>query len=229
MIQNSVSRGKSETVAIHWFRKGIRLHDSPALREACQSRTLYPVYILDPFFAKTNIIGINRYGFLLDSLHDLDSNLRKMGSRLYVIRGKPEDELPMIAQSWGVNLVTFESDVEPYAKIRDQKVTEILNRNGVTVQSFCSHTLHDPHAYKLRNNNEIPGSYGSFCKLFDRMLPELRSEVPDISTEDIPSIVNEDVYNDPQYNIPSLEEMGFIGKRSLKYPGKTDLARVNES
>ena len=32
--------------AIHWFRKGLRLHDNPALLEAIkQSENIYPVFI----------------------------------------------------------------------------------------------------------------------------------------------------------------------------------------
>ena len=28
--------------AIHWFRKGLRLHDNPALLEACKAGHVYP-------------------------------------------------------------------------------------------------------------------------------------------------------------------------------------------
>ncbi|GAB5356970.1 hypothetical protein AAMO2058_000333700 [Amorphochlora amoebiformis] len=43
----------SKTVAIHWFRKGLRIHDNPALMDACKGALLmYPLFILDPYFAK---------------------------------------------------------------------------------------------------------------------------------------------------------------------------------
>lgn len=39
-----------EMAAIHWFRKGLRVHDNPALMAACRGSTnLYPVFILDPW------------------------------------------------------------------------------------------------------------------------------------------------------------------------------------
>ncbi|KAL8222012.1 UNVERIFIED_CONTAM: Cryptochrome-1 [Gekko kuhli] len=48
--------------AVHWFRKGLRLHDNPALRECIQGAdTVRCVYILDPWFAGSSNVGINRW------------------------------------------------------------------------------------------------------------------------------------------------------------------------
>ena len=34
-----------------WFRKGLRLHDNPALIEACKdAEAVFPCFILDPYF-----------------------------------------------------------------------------------------------------------------------------------------------------------------------------------
>jgi cryptochrome len=64
---------KKHSAAIHWFRKGLRLHDNPSLLEACTtSTTVYPIFIIDPWFAKPDKVGINRYAFLLEALADLD-------------------------------------------------------------------------------------------------------------------------------------------------------------
>lgn len=69
----SMSAVKKHKVAMHWFRKGLRLHDNPSLLEACtSSSTVYPIFIIDPWFAKPDKVGINRYSFLLESLKDLD-------------------------------------------------------------------------------------------------------------------------------------------------------------
>ena len=52
-----------------WFRKGLRLHDNPALLAAIQGAAhLYPVFVLDPWFLKPERVGVNRLSFLLDSL-----------------------------------------------------------------------------------------------------------------------------------------------------------------
>ncbi|GBP87171.1 Cryptochrome-1 [Eumeta japonica] len=47
---------------VHWFRKGLRLHDNPALREglagACTFRC---IFIIDPWFASSSNVGINKW------------------------------------------------------------------------------------------------------------------------------------------------------------------------
>ena len=52
---------------VHWFRKGLRLHDNPALlaaveRAAKDGLLVRPVYILDPWFVKKARVGPNRFG-----------------------------------------------------------------------------------------------------------------------------------------------------------------------
>ncbi|KAK9516955.1 hypothetical protein VZT92_024860 [Zoarces viviparus] len=47
---------------IHWFRKGLRLHDNPSLRDSIRDAdSLRCVYILDPWFAGSSNVGINRW------------------------------------------------------------------------------------------------------------------------------------------------------------------------
>lgn len=66
---------------IHWFRKGLRLQDNPALMAALRDcKELYPVFILDPHLHNT-CVGINRWRFLIGALKDLDCSLRKLDSR----------------------------------------------------------------------------------------------------------------------------------------------------
>lgn len=70
----AMSTGKKHGAAIHWFRKGLRIHDNPSLLAACTSSLkVYPIFIIDPWFAKPDKVGINRYSFLLESLTDLDA------------------------------------------------------------------------------------------------------------------------------------------------------------
>jgi cryptochrome len=206
--------------AIHWFRKGLRLHDNPALLDACRkSRRVYPVFIIDPWFAKPDIVGINRYSFLLQSLSDLDSSLRSIGSRLYVVRGKPEEQLPILIDRWNVQLLTFERDTEPYAKKRDKAIVEMLADRGITVSSHCSHTLRDPDAYIAASKGKPPvGSYGSFCKLFLSM-GHPREAVETVSAAIMPRSEGQHDDDGNNYNVPTLDEMGYSGRVSDKFPG----------
>lgn len=47
---------------IHWFRKGLRLHDNPSLKDSLLGAdSVRCVYILDPWFAGSSNVGINRW------------------------------------------------------------------------------------------------------------------------------------------------------------------------
>jgi cryptochrome len=41
-------------------------------------------------------VGVNRYNFMLECLSDLDASFKARGSRLLVMRGKPEDVFPRV-------------------------------------------------------------------------------------------------------------------------------------
>lgn len=71
---------------IHWFRKGLRVHDNPALTQAVRECTengsqLRPIFILDPEIRKWLKVSDNRWRFLAQSLEDLNENLKAMNSR----------------------------------------------------------------------------------------------------------------------------------------------------
>jgi len=192
--------------SVIWFRKGLRVHDNPALVEACKSgcNRIYPIFIIDPWFAKPSVVGINRYAFLLESLRDLDLSLRKLGSRLYIIKGKPEEQLPIFFEKWEVSLLCFESDTEPYAVARDRQIFDMCGRTGVKVSSHISHTLFSPVQYISKNKGSFPVSYGSFQKLFISMgTPRLPLLAP--SSSDVPQWVD----MDSAYDVPTLVDMGM--------------------
>ncbi|XP_028838824.1 cryptochrome-2-like [Denticeps clupeoides] len=129
---------------IHWFRKGLRLHDNPALLAALRDcRRLYPIFILDPWFAAAANVGINRWRFLVGALKDLDRSLRELDSRLFVVRGKPSDVFPELFREWSVTRLTFETDTEPYSQQRDKEVLRLAEEHGVEVIQKISHTLYN--------------------------------------------------------------------------------------
>merc|ERR1719453_1322265 len=98
MTQPCAEKGR---VAIVWFRKCLRIHDNAALCEAAKTAdSVYPIFIIDPHFAEPSKVGVNRYNFLLESLRDLDSQLRiDYSSRLFVLRGSPKTVLEKLLES----------------------------------------------------------------------------------------------------------------------------------
>lgn len=80
-----ITRMDAGKTVVHWFRKGLRLHDNPSLIAAIDALkvkdSLRPIFILDPEIIKWLRVGPNRWRFLQQSLENLDSNLRRINSR----------------------------------------------------------------------------------------------------------------------------------------------------
>ena len=90
--------------SIVWFKTDLRISDNEVLVKAmAQSDQVIPIYCVDDAHFETTSYGFKKTGnfraqFLLESLQNLDLNLRALGSGLLLIKGKPEVELPKIAK-----------------------------------------------------------------------------------------------------------------------------------
>jgi cryptochrome len=78
----------------------------------------------------------------LQCLDDLDQNLRKLNSRLFVIRGQPAEKLPVLFKNWNTTCLTFEEDPEPFSRARDNNITEMCKELNIKVITAVSHTLY---------------------------------------------------------------------------------------
>lgn len=78
--------GEKKTV-IHWYRKGLRIHDNPALIEAIstvqenQNYVLRPIYIIDPDWTDHWRMSANKWRFLHQSLDQLNERLVTLNTR----------------------------------------------------------------------------------------------------------------------------------------------------
>lgn len=207
-------------VSLHWFRKGLRLHDNPALLDACRGASqIYPVFVLDPHFVQPEKIGPVRFRFLLQSLEDLDQSLRARGSRLFVVKGTPEEELPRLLTNWQVNLLTFERDTEPYAKVRDDAICRMAHDVGVEVMTHGTHTLHDPEHYQgVLRGKPMPSTYNGFLKVFSKM-PTPAAPMPAPDAGAFPAD-GSGLLDAAEFNVPTLEEIGYEpGPDTVPFPG----------
>ncbi|XP_077596499.1 cryptochrome-2 [Stigmatopora nigra] len=196
--------------SVHWFRKCLRLHDNPALQEALNgANSVRCVYILDPWFAGAANVGINRWRFLLEALKDLDCSLKKLNSRLFVVRGQPAEVFPRLFKEWKMTRLTFEYDPEPYGKERDSAIIKMAQELGVETIVRNSHTLYNLDRIIEMNNNSPPLTFKRFQTIVSRLeLP--RRPLPPINQKQMDKCHTEISDNHEQlYSIPSLEELGF--------------------
>jgi cryptochrome len=203
--------------AVHWFRKGLRVHDNPALLAAAQAAAaahapLYPVFVLDPWFLHPSRVGTNRVQFLLQSLCCLNESLSRHDSRLLVLRGKPEEVLKHFIAAHSIQHLTFETDTEPYARKRDIEVCRLAQQIGLTVSQHCSHTLWDQEYLLAKNGGAVPKSYQSMLSLVKKSGPPPKP-LPAPELGDLPPLPASmrigATQADGQYGVPNLAVLGY--------------------
>lgn len=122
------------TRGVHWFRNDLRLRDNTALiasAEACEE--LIPLFVLDSRILESPCTGAPRVCFLLDCLQRLAASLEERGQRLVVRSGDPAEVVPRVLEETGARLLSFNRDATPYARRRDQRITELARRAGARV------------------------------------------------------------------------------------------------
>lgn len=227
----------SKGCVVHWFRKGLRIHDNPALVFAVEKAMeknceLKPIFILDPWIVKVMKVGPNRWRFLQESLADLDKTLRKLGTRLYVVRGKPEEVFPQMFAEWNIIFLTYEEDIEPYACERDERIRKLAKAAKVSVDSRISHTLYNTERIIKENFGKPPLTYQKFLSVAESLGPPPKP-VQSPPVLDQCCCPSENSLNNDLYNVPTLQELGVDIKslRPCLFPGgeSTALERLNKS
>jgi deoxyribodipyrimidine photo-lyase len=119
-----------------WFReRDLRLADHPALHEALAGGEVVPAFFLPELEAT------NAHRFLVDSLAALAGAVARLGSRLLIVRGRAEDELPARAARWRVDRVVAQRAAWPWMRARDARLAAALR---VPLRLCGGETLHEP-------------------------------------------------------------------------------------
>ena len=72
---------------IAWFKRDLRVWDNESFTNACKSRNVMPLYIIEPELWKEEDLSYRQYIFLTECLKDLDIELKKIGQKLTIRTG----------------------------------------------------------------------------------------------------------------------------------------------
>lgn len=126
------------TINIFWFRRDLRLDDNIGLFNTLNAANpVLPLFIFDTDIL--NKLGSNsdrRVDFIHRSITDLDHQLKKLGSSLLVLQGKPIDVWKKLMGQYKIGSVFTNHDYEPDAIKRDIDITKLLEQKGITFNSF---------------------------------------------------------------------------------------------
>eukprot|EP01063_Lacrimia_lanifica_P020413 TRINITY_DN27724_c0_g1_i1.p1 TRINITY_DN27724_c0_g1~~TRINITY_DN27724_c0_g1_i1.p1 ORF type:complete len:549 (+),score=178.06 TRINITY_DN27724_c0_g1_i1:69-1715(+) len=171
-------------VAVHWFRKGLRLADNHALAAGLAEGPAHvlPIFILDKWHANPRNVGPTRFRFILESLQALDTSLKAAGvaTGLCVLRGEPAEVFPAV---WGAAravqkgkdgrvVLSFDSadENEPHVRANDRRVMALASEHGVDVAAVESdHYLHNPNAYDSAGGGAALTTFAALVKVLPKL------------------------------------------------------------
>ncbi|MEY2923426.1 MAG: Cryptochrome [Bacteroidota bacterium] len=216
--------------SVVWFKTDLRLHDNETLIKAItESDSIIPVYCFDEAQFGTTKFGFQKTGsfraqFLLESLEDLDRNLRALGSGLVILKGKPEEEIPKLVKQHKATKVFAKREVAFEERNTEQKVQEALFKIKCDFESFSTSTLY--HA------EDLPFSIKDIPDVFTNFRKKTEKESVIRPAFDVPPQIKSPIIE--TMNLPTLEELGIthqaIDSRSVLHfkGGETEAnARLN--
>ncbi len=115
------------------FTRDLRVHDHPALSAASRAGAVVPLFVLEPPLLRRSP---NRHRFLLESLHDLDRSLRRLGAGLVVRTGDASSEAVRLARELGCAAIHLTADVSPFARRREDRLREAAADLGIQVRTW---------------------------------------------------------------------------------------------
>jgi len=217
-----------QALALHWFRRDLRLDDNAGLYQALKSG--HPV--LGVFIFDSNILGEleerddARVTFIHRRLKQLQGRLQELGSSLVVRYGKPPEVWSALCKEFKPHAVFTNRDYEPYAKARDAEVSKVLNDADTTFHHFKDHlifeaeevqkkaggtyTVFTPYSKTWREKlatRTAKNDEGEELSFYLKSYPTQRYFSAFAKTRDLPEFGP----------MPSLGDMGF-SESTLKYP-----------
>lgn len=133
------------TVAIYYFRNDLRLEDNPAFILACKNAYfLLPIYVHEQKLEEETRWGFSRVGqhrkaFLQDSLEDLRTQLRHLGSDLFELAGDFKEVFSALRIQFGVSRIYCEQIQTP----EELDQIALLTKAGFEPQSLWQSSMLD--------------------------------------------------------------------------------------
>lgn len=129
------------------FRRDLRIVDNNGLNflsELCEN--IYTIFIFTPeqVGSGNKYKSDNSVQFMIESLEDLASQISSKGGHLYTFYGHNEKVIADCIKTWDINIVAFNLDITPYARIRDDEIVKLCQKMKVFVTYDYDYYLCNP-------------------------------------------------------------------------------------
>ena len=132
------------SVCIFLFHRDFRLYDNTALIEVVKRGCkILPVFIFTPSQATSQnpFLSTNSVQFMIESLEDLANQIRLQGGHLYTFMGNTITVLQNLVKQVNATFIAFNSDITPFAKMRDKEIQDAFKNKGIITISSDDYYL----------------------------------------------------------------------------------------
>ena len=202
---NTVAKDVEDVRSLVWFRNDLRFSDHTGLAKACQnSKRLFGIYCFDPKLFINNKLGfpkmnVYRAAFILESIKELKAELLKRNISLIVKIGEPNKVISEFIKDYKINSIYYQNEWT------DEEISEekaLLNNIStyVEVQKYSDQFLYHPDDVDQSFVSDVFTTFRKYC--------EKNLVVRDI-VEPTYSFSKENLINENQNNLPTLEDLGL--------------------
>ena len=159
--------------AIYIFTRDLRLEDNLALIEALKnSSNVLPIFIFTPqqISNENTYKSENCVQFMIECLDELDSTLRKIGSRLFYFYGDTIDIVKKIikdSDKYDFNSIYISKDYTFFAKKRESDLEKFCKKNELQFNSIENHMLTGVDVVK-KDNGEFYRKFTPYYRAAQR-------------------------------------------------------------
>jgi deoxyribodipyrimidine photo-lyase len=193
-----------EEIAIFWFRRDLRLYDNAGLYNALKGKyKILPIFIFDTqILDKLEDKKDRRVHFIQYQLTGIKSQLRSLGSDLFVKYGNPIEIWKELFQAYEIKAIYTNHDYEAYAIERDSQVKQLCSTHNASFFTFKDQCIFE--------KSEILSGSGTPYTVFTPYSRKWKEKLTDFYIKPYPT---EKYYNNflpiQDLHLPSLQEMGF--------------------
>jgi len=201
-------------INIFWFRRDLRLYDNAGLYHALKGKnSVLCVFIFDrEILDKLQDKDDARLTFIYQTIEQLGKELKKHGSTLLVKYNKVEKAWDEILKEYTIETVYTNHDYEPYAKQRDEAISEKLKKHHTDFKTFKDQVIFEKTEV-VKDNGEPYTVYTPYKNKWYQKLNNFY--LKSYPTEKY----LKNLYKHSGFAIPSLKSMGFE-KSNREFPDK---------
>ena len=163
------------------FNRGLRLSDNTTLiRQINELGNVVPIFIFTPEQIDPNknlYFSNNSVQFMIESLHELSSDIKKRNGKMYFFKGDNIKVLTAIHKKEKIESIGMNFDYTPYARLRSEAIQQFCKINNIQFLENEDYLLHDILKNETKKKDGTP--YLVFTPFRNYCIKNLKVREPD--------------------------------------------------